>query len=118
MARYITIILFASIGYSVGAQTTHQVAVAINQGIDCPITGLSESDIFSVYPNPVESSFTIQSSIKEAEIKLIDLNGRDVRSRKMIKGELQIEVSDLPKGIYIIHFEHASGSDHIKIKIQ
>ncbi|MEO9484360.1 MAG: T9SS type A sorting domain-containing protein [Ekhidna sp.] len=118
MTRYITIVLCFVIGYHVSAQTTHEVTVAINQGVDCPITGLDESDVFSVYPNPIESSFTIKSAIKEAEIKLIDLNGKKVRSRKMTNGELQVEVSDLPKGIYIIHFEHVSGSDRIKIKIQ
>ncbi len=119
MTKYITITMLSLVGYSINAQTTHQVAVAINQGIECPIiAGLEKSDLFSVFPNPVESSFTIQSPYKEAEIKLIDLNGRNVRSKKMLNGTIQIVVSDLPKGIYIIHFLNESGSDHIKIKIQ
>lgn len=106
-------------GYSINAQTAHEVTVAINQGIECPVVaGLGESDLFSIYPNPVEFSFTIQSAIKEAEIKLIDLNGRNVRTRKMIDGRLEVEVADLPSGIYILHFLHVNGADNIKIKIQ
>lgn len=119
MTKYITITLCVLLGYSTHAQTTHQVTVAINQGVDCtsPLA-LDESDLFSVFPNPVEFSFTIQSPIREAEIQLMDLNGRNVRSKKMLNGKLEMEVADLPKGIYIIYFLHESGSDHIKIKIQ
>ncbi|MEO9868900.1 T9SS type A sorting domain-containing protein [Ekhidna sp.] len=118
MAKCVIIVFFASIGFSIKAQTIHRITVAINQGADCPITGLSQSDVFAVYPNPAATSFTIQSSIREAEIKLIDLNGRKVRSAKMTDGELKVDVLDLPKGIYIIRFEYQSGSDRIKIRIQ
>lgn len=111
--------MLSMMGYSIQAQTIHQVTVAINQGAECtsPL-GLEESDVFQVYPNPVELSFTVQSHIQEADISLYDLNGRNVRSKKMLNGKLEMEVTDLPKGIYIIHFLHASGSDNIKIKIQ
>jgi hypothetical protein len=119
MTKYITITLCALLGYTTNAQTTHHLNVAINQGVECPvIAGLDESDLFSAFPNPAEFSFTIHSPIREAEIQLIDLNGRKVRSKKMLTGKIEIEVSDLPKGIYIIHFLHESGSDQIKIKIQ
>ena len=119
MTKYLTIMLLALISISAKAQTTHQVSVSINQSVECSTPlALNESDLFNVFPNPVEFTFTIQSQIEEADISLIDLNGRNIRSKRMTNGEVEMEVSDLPKGIYIIHFVHGAGSDQIKIKIQ
>ncbi|MEQ9405040.1 MAG: T9SS type A sorting domain-containing protein [Cyclobacteriaceae bacterium] len=100
-------------------QTTHVVAVAINQEEECQIVdGLEESDLFKVFPNPVKSSFTIQSELRGAFIKLVDTQGRVQRSGKLKEGKLEIQVSDLARGIYILYLESPSGYDQIKIKIQ
>lgn len=119
MARYIIFISFVMIAFSSKAQATHEITVAVNQGTDCPVVaGLEESDLFKVFPNPVTSSFTVQSEILDANIKLTDMHGRVVRDGNLKEGELEVDVSALNGGIYILHVQSGQLSDHIKIKIQ
>ncbi|PHR43427.1 MAG: hypothetical protein COA32_16425 [Fluviicola sp.] len=64
---------------------------------------LAENEIdFSVYPNPVNDKLTIDS--KAGIIKLIDLNGKVV-FMKNHNAISTIEVSTLPKGLYLIHLQ-------------
>lgn len=119
MTRYITILIFTSLCFVVRAQSVHEVTVAINQSDGCPVAlGLDESKSFNVHPNPATFSFTIQSAIKEAAIDLIDLNGRKILNKTMTQGILEVDVTNLPSGIYVLHFHYSEGSEKIKIRIQ
>lgn len=119
MTRYITILFFSSLCITVNAQSVHKVTVAINQSDGCPVAlALEESKSFNVHPNPASFSFTIQSAIKEAAIDLIDLNGRKILNKTMTHGLLEIDVTNLQSGIYVLYFHHAEGSEKTKIRIQ
>jgi len=76
---------------------------------DPTFTGIDEPDYsdasVNVYPNPVTdyAHFNISSSqeIKEAEIRVYDLQGKLVRAKTFSGNEIDIERGDLPNGTYI-----------------
>ena len=104
-------------------QTTHSVLVNVNQGTGCSVLVntkdpiLQESQLFKVFPNPVQSSLTIQSELLQSRIRLFDAQGREVRSGTLQSKEMIMDVQGLKSGIYVLYFEHKTGSDHIKIKV-
>ena len=61
---------------------------------------------FALYPNPAKSFVTLEfEALKENTLlQILDINGRKVRTFDLKAGveTLQIDVSDLPKGIYTV----------------
>ena len=68
-------------------------------------------NMVSVYPNPSENRFNISLGLvhsQDANLRIIDLNGRLVLSKhyQNVKNEtLHIDLSGLPKGVYILNIE-------------
>jgi hypothetical protein len=66
---------------------------------------------FTIYPNPVENSITIQSSISSSNVQcnLFDQLGRSVLQRKELDfsgdKKVTLDVSNIPSGIYILRME-------------
>lgn len=117
IAMVITGLLFLTMqGFS---QTTHQVSVAVNQPEGCSIVdALDVSQLFEVFPNPATSSITIQSEIQNAELRLVNLEGKEVRVETLVSGNLKMEVGDLGSGAYVLFFDHDNGTEKVKIIIQ
>lgn len=69
-------------------------------------TALSVSQIntikFTLYPNPANQSLTISGTSSIDEIKIYNQLGQLVKKQVSISNEATIDVSGLPKGIYII----------------
>ena len=61
---------------------------------------------FAMYPNPAKSFVTLEfEALKENTLlQILDLNGRKVRTFDLKAGieTLQIDLGDLPKGVYTI----------------
>lgn len=76
---------------------------------------LNASNMF-VYPNPVSTTFQLKGknpiSMNTAELVVKDLNGRTV---KKFLAQETYDVSDLPKGVYIL--EVANGTEKTAIRI-
>lgn len=75
------------------------------------VSDLNEKS-FEVYPNPTPGPLTIRwykDSIQD--IKLFDLVGTEIKNFNLNKTETSIDlnISNLPKGIYIIHFKTIKG---------
>ena len=67
------------------------------------INELNESYGISVYPNPFESTFTIESNdILINDVVVEDLNGRRINQFQMNGFKTMIDLSANPKGIYFI----------------
>ncbi|GAA4773624.1 MULTISPECIES: T9SS type A sorting domain-containing protein [Flavobacterium] len=67
-------------------------------------------DLISVYPNPTNGVFKININEENANYKIYNSNGNIVQSKFLIKDENLIDLSNEPKGIYLINI-------HIKNKI-
>jgi Concanavalin A-like lectin/glucanases superfamily/Secretion system C-terminal sorting domain len=71
-----------------------------------PVTGIEEKDgrkniDFATYPNPFNNSFTLVSPLNSS-LKVYNLYGSVLLSRKGLSGNEQIDLTGFPDGIYII----------------
>ncbi len=70
---------------------------------------------FSVFPNPASDILTLQSALNETfRFTLYDINGNAVKNSDRIQGEKNINVSDLPTGIYVLKITTEKGTDFYK----
>ncbi|MCM4150138.1 T9SS C-terminal target domain-containing protein [Arenibacter sp. N53] len=68
---------------------------------------------FSIFPNPVQTSMTINGDVSEdAMYKIVSLNGTVVRSGKA--EQKQIYIADLTAGLYVLTLADLEGSKSIK----
>lgn len=66
---------------------------------------------FNIYPNPASNLVIVEvpaPELKEAQLSLIDLTGKVIIRQKVYAGntKVQLEVSDLPKGLYFVKYEN------------
>lgn len=76
------------------------------------------SSKFSAYPNPVKDIVTISNleNIAISDIQLTDLNGRVVKKvNGNNSGDIQVNISDLASGIYMMNISSDLGSTTKKI---
>jgi hypothetical protein len=62
---------------------------------------------FSIFPNPVKNSFTINRDVKE--LNIYDITGKLVTVKKEIVKGIPIDISNLNTGIYILNVENEIG---------
>jgi hypothetical protein len=68
---------------------------------------------FSIFPNPVQTSMTINGEVSEdAMYKIVSLNGTVVKSGKA--EHKQIHIADLTAGLYVLTLADLEGSKSIK----
>lgn len=71
---------------------------------------------FSLYPNPTQNSWTIQTqNVMIASVKVFDVLGKNVLSLKPNATESTIEGSSLKAGLYFAQIETASGISSLKL---
>ncbi|MDN3723829.1 T9SS type A sorting domain-containing protein [Aequorivita sp. SDUM287046] len=67
-----------------------------------------------IFPNPTSGSFTIQATklISEATISLYDIQGKLLRTEKMLpqNGRITMEISFLEKGVYLVKISSEGNS--------
>ncbi|WP_317896725.1 T9SS type A sorting domain-containing protein [Aurantibacillus circumpalustris] len=100
-----------------GCSDTELLSLVISE-----CTGISNkktNDLFIVFPNPASNLIMIKNqsgSSTEAEIELEDSNGKVVLRQtlefKKDKNEMQINISTLANGIYILKFKTEKGGTH------
>ncbi|WP_394773536.1 T9SS type A sorting domain-containing protein [Flavobacterium sp.] len=67
------------------------------------IIGYIEKSNLKTYPNPVKGDyFTIENASTDGNAILYDLTGKQLKSAKIENGKAQVDVSNLPKGIYLL----------------
>jgi len=99
----------------VSVNTNYTFSLIVNDGtVDSPVdeviitvnhilTGINQIDQLSIqiYPNPVMDSFRINEFKGDALLKLIDINGKELITKKITNNE-SVSISNLPKGIYFV----------------
>ncbi len=65
-----------------------------------------EEDCIGLYPNPVESTFTIRAvgsaSLDDYDVDVLDSNGQIHQSYTQVSGTIEIDISALPLGLYFV----------------
>jgi hypothetical protein len=67
-------------------------------GIDVNVASVS---VLKVFPNPTSGEFSIEVD-EDGEFTLFNISGRIIRTSPISAGRTQMNISDLPTGIYIV----------------
>lgn len=72
-----------------------------------------ESDLFAVFPNPTNSKLTIRSKVDVDEIRVVDVNGRNLNTFDVNGNQdVVIDVETLSSGIYFLKI-HAKNNKQV-----
>ncbi len=92
------------IGNISGGITYYSSNVVLIDTINTPITSINNNNLFTIYPNPTNESFTISSN-KNGIVRIKNLLGNTVLITKKFNQELKISTTNLSKGIYVIELD-------------
>ncbi|MBR4340697.1 MAG: T9SS type A sorting domain-containing protein, partial [Bacteroidales bacterium] len=81
-------------------------------------TALDEIQVekLKIWPNPAQTELHVEniSDSPIGEIRLTDLTGRLLQRRAAESGQCTINVSELPKGLYLLHLHGNHGTQVYK----
>ena len=79
------------------------------------VDNLQENEWIKVYPNPTDDVFTLEGELKLYQINLHDAIGRLIKRIKVEGSITEIDISDLPEGLYHLN---VLNKENNQIKIQ
>lgn len=71
------------------------------------LTDINVNNKLEIYPNPATENIYISSNIEIKNMKILDLNGREVSSKEIT--ENNVNIGDLAKGIYLLQVMDITG---------
>jgi hypothetical protein len=77
-----------------------------------PITPIQDGTVtksFNVYPNPAYGMLHIRNAPASSDITLFDLHGKELLVQKTTKGEVELDIRSLPKGLYLLRVGDITG---------
>lgn len=79
--------------------------------------GLNDFDLSKLryYPNPVNDVLTVRYSEVITKVEVFDLNGRLVITRAFDKPEVQLDLSALSAGTYMLNIHAKDNSQFVKV---
>lgn len=72
-------------------------------------TGTEVALLFDMYPNPAKDQVTIETSIPNVSLALIDITGQLVMTQRLVTTSSTVQTSDLAEGTYILQLRDATG---------
>ncbi|MGJ8661885.1 MAG: T9SS type A sorting domain-containing protein, partial [Bacteroidota bacterium] len=84
--------------------------IIIKDACSGAILGAEENEVleFTLYPNPTSKTINIISEFKIDQIKMFDVTGLKILSKKQSSNFLQIDISEFKQGTYIIEIHSAT----------
>lgn len=74
---------------------------------------------FNMYPNPANNLLTIETENEgKYDIQIFDLLGKIIVKQSFIGGSTTINVSNLPKGLYVVNLKYKNYSKHKKLILE
>lgn len=98
------IYMFRGIIYENSVNTTSLYSNTIYSDLTSEIVEITD-DQFIIYPNPINSSFTIITQHQVEEITLVDAVGNGIPILKTSPNEFKLKNNNLPSGIYFVKIE-------------
>ena len=93
------------------ADTPSGASVDAN-GCEIPLFTEDVSFIESIYPNPTDDNLrvNVNPSVRVRDLYFVDLNGKSIKPRSVDRNqnELDVNVSNLQEGVYILSLIHIS----------
>jgi hypothetical protein len=73
---------------------------------DSTYSGINEKQEsrLSIYPNPATDKITLETTgaVKESNLAIVNAQGQELISRKITEPKTQIDISNLPSGVYFV----------------
>lgn len=85
-----------------GCQQSRQFTVTVDPCLT--VAGVARQTPFLVYPNPVNEKLNIDCE-QRTTVVLTDINGHVIHHVELEKGKQEVNVSGLPKGIYLLRLQ-------------
>jgi len=92
-----------------GSTTIEQEIVVSTVGVE-DIEGF----IFNIFPNPATADITIHINTVQAELSVFDLQGKLVKKKTVINGEV-ISMVNVPNGTYLVQLTDGEKSGYSKL---
>jgi type IX secretion system substrate protein len=78
------------------------------------VNELTTFHAFSMYPNPASTSLTIKSPIEITSVVISDLLGQTMCRQQYSSPQIQVDVADLPAGVYLIRINDTEVRKFVK----
>lgn len=92
--------------FSEGSTGTYLLDVYVRRTSKAGIANMNKASSLTIYPNPVNSRFTIvngQELMKE--LRIYDVVGKEVKRYEIQDTKAEINISDLPSGVYLVQVQ-------------
>jgi len=97
-----------------GCTTTTQVIVGSQVGID-----EATNFAFTIYPNPTNGLFTISMSGTEvSNVQILDATGRLVMETSEVSNQMEIDLSNMQRGIYFVRIQNGKTVQNATVVLQ
>ncbi|MCW5519138.1 T9SS type A sorting domain-containing protein [Aureitalea sp. L0-47] len=73
-----------------------------------------EENPIRVYPNPTNGSVTISGNLRATNLEVYNVLGARVMQLKLSSEQTQLDISDLPSGVYMFRLTSTDGSSVVK----
>ena len=96
-----------------GCTSTSRLAIVANG--PCLGVKVFDESSFSFYPNPVTEMLNLKYSKDISEVKLINILGQELLAKTTFGTEVQVDMSNLPSGTYIVKIKSDDLEKTIKV---
>jgi hypothetical protein len=104
--------------YYVSATYTYYECEMASEVVSCEVTSVTESDVaVKVYPNPTQGEITLEGE-GISHVRIVNAYGQTVYNAKVESEHVRIDLSQMAKGIYMMHIEADCGQAVRKIVVE
>ena len=88
-------------------------AACDHMSVDDPV----DNSLFSVYPNPVSTVLTVEvpGTLDKIWLAILNMNGKELTGCQLHLTKTHVDVSNLPRGVYLLKLLSEKGTDFRKI---
>lgn len=79
---------------------------------------VNDWDKINVYPNPANTKIYIESPAKDYDVKILDVQGKLLKSFPISDLINEVDISNLANGVYLLEFSHNSSRHTKRIVVQ
>ncbi len=100
-----------------GADTTRYPLAVVDCSLETPVRNTAKL-YMTLYPNPASETLTIATTAANGTVTLTDMVGRQLARRAVVSTISELDVHNLPSGIYVAEWKHNGGTVSQKIAIR
>jgi hypothetical protein len=96
-----------------------ELSVACNEYSPITSIGQTRGDSFlRIFPNPAQAQITVEAASPIRHLRILDAQGREVRTMHGTSDRMTIGVSDLPAGLYLVQAWNEQGVHAMRLVVE